>query len=316
MKTIYRLHFPDDAIGQNEAFYSSCAAQGLHLVKRGVYFSRFVSGPPRKDLYRILIAPSCPNDGSQPANSCFAPGEEANPNYISSHGLLHIFRFPAHSAIPVLYASPQQQVAAFRILQKHTLWQCLGPFLSLAIYIGLTLMFQHLSVTALWAQILLVWVEAPALLFLLALLFFWLLGNHLRALVSISQQIHRIKQGVPFDHQPPQRFPVERIIHGLCLIAVVLLSASCVSYVLQSQPVALPQKNASPCLLLADLGDLSARQDTLSDINTLTHTSSFVAEVWQGREETKEQWLFQTVIDLHHPSLAPHLTDALKANRK
>ena len=92
MKTIYRLHFPDDAIGQNEAFYSSCAAQGLHLVKRGVYFSRFVSGPPRKDLYRILIAPSCPNDGSQPANSCFAPGEEANPNYISSHGLLHIFQ--------------------------------------------------------------------------------------------------------------------------------------------------------------------------------------------------------------------------------
>ena len=318
----YVIHPGDYAIGENEKLYGDMAKKGWKLRRRGVYLSSFERCQPQELRYRIeLSSPDLFDDDLELPDEQRALYEESGWQFVSRSGLINIFCAPAGDDAPEFYSDPRHQAATLKALRRSYLHSWIPPLLLL----GLQLLFAagmandsvSLALRRWRSELQLAAVRDTAFVLMVGLLLLWGVYALLHGLLCSSLLYHRLKRGLPLDHEPKKRRLLHRAVNG----ALLLCCATCCLLALfqwqGTQRTPLPDATRDPYLLLFDLGYEGERSFLLhaSNGNDVVATRSLAAQVWDARESMDcgddYVWIYQDVYLLQNERQAKAIVPAL-----
>ncbi len=315
MKIRYGVHPKEFAIGETEKYYSDMAAKGWQLVKRGVTFSKFEKTEPKKMRYRVeVVAPKMLVNGELPEEQV-AVYEDCGWEYVFGNGFLHVFRAPAGSDAPELYLEPEQQAATLKSLRGKYIGSLLSPFLYIGIIMVLSLMVGNFSGSKWAAELYISWVENSAGLSALGIAFIWFMFSDIWGLFYISRLYHRMKKGIPLNHEPKSKDWIR-----ITLSTVLLITATgCIVYDITGDHHYRMQDHAhGPYILLSDLGYEGERTTNIfNDEESEVHfNNSIAANHWDCQEfmmvgESDDVWMYQDVYLMKNGAMIDRMVEAL-----
>lgn len=308
LKHKYRFHPNDYALGENEKFYSDMEAKGWRLVVRGVHWSKFESVEPSEARYRIeVVAPKFLEEPGM-SDEQAAVFEDCGWEYVTYHGMIHVFRAPAGSDAPEFYADPRQQAATLKGLRRGYLLGWLVAAIILAVNLSL-----HLALKGSFSEVLsgsvaefqLMWVRYTAL-FVAALIFFlWALYSDIRGMWYISRTYRRMRKGIPLDHEPQSGHLPHQVIRGGLWAAIACFLLLFGWQVIHTEKTDLPMETEEPYLLLGSMGYEGERTYLPYSDNEsrVERSESLLAEIWMTREalelsDSSDIWMYQDVYRL------------------
>ncbi len=323
MNRRYLPHPGDYAIGENERWYGFMASRGWRLVKRGLFLSRFERAQPQQVRYRIeLTAPDFLDEPGMPPEQVTLY-EDCGWQLAAQRGIVYIFRAPADSDAPELYADPRQQAAALKKIHRRDLWGYLWCAVILAFAL-FPLMVMEDSLPAACAALGRGWrrlfVENTALALGLAFFLAFTLFRALWDSLGLQRLYFRLKRGISLDHAPRARTPrrVVSVLLGLLMAAFLLLAG--VQF-LTGYRGDLPDESDGPYLLLKDLGWEGMRtENPFGGQSRLEYSRSFLARRWDIGEYVEQSgsgtpaYLFQEMIQLRSPQAARSYVPVLMAD--
>lgn len=130
----YALHPQELAVNESERFYTNMAAKGWHLVKRGVFLSRFQRAEPREMQYRIVVVMPAASEGLPFSAEQMAVYENSGWEFITEQGFIYVFRAPQNSGASELCLTPDQQKETIKKLKKRYINSLLQIPLSLFLF--------------------------------------------------------------------------------------------------------------------------------------------------------------------------------------
>lgn len=320
MKYKHRIHPSDYALGETEQFYSDMEERGWRLLKRGAWFSKFEPVEPSRTRYRVEVsAPGFLEDPSLTEGqlSVYA---DCGWEYVTSCGLLHIFRSPAGSGAPEFYTDPQQQAATLKKLKRGCVWGW-TPAVLVVLYQGLLgyMMNSQRFFERTAGQFIRAWVEHTSFQAACWALLIWGLVAWSHDAWQISRTYYRMKKGRPLDHNPKNRHIVYKCVHWAVLaVFLVLAGLTAWQYITTSSTDLQPAEEV-PYLRLSELGWEGKPASFMGRDSGAAYSKSLLAEYWDTVEylddsEGLQPWIYQDVYRLRDASLAERLARALMAD--
>lgn len=315
MKQKYSLHPKEFDLGGTEKYYSDMAGKGWKLVSRGSFFSRFEKAKPEAVRYRIeVVSPKLLNDGTLPEEQ-IALYEECGWEYVTGNGFHHIFRAPASSDAPEFYLDPAQQAETLKALRKAYIWNALSPLFYVLLFTLLSFLSWNVADGHWFASFYKSWVADTYLVIGYILLLFGLVFSDVWGTVYLSRLYHKMKKGIPLNHEPAGRYYFPRLSQWIILIVGVV----CLCWdIFGGQTHPLPQETKEPYILLEEMGISEERtanylhSDQESEVR---HKKSLLAESWDIQEyQEEQQWLFQEVYLLKNPKMMDSFVESLMYN--
>lgn len=314
MKYRYRFHPNDYALGENEKFYSDMEAAGWHLVNRGANLSKFERCEPSAARYRIEVSTDSFMGESDLSEAQVMVYEDCGWEYVTCHGLLHIFRAPAGSDAPEFYTDPRQQATTLKKLRRNYLLAWLPLVIMLGLNFSLTLALRgdvNEIVREMIAKLERGWVTTTALHVCLLTVLLWAVYQMIRGAVHISITYHRMKRGIPLDHAPTGRKVLYRLLNYATTAVILVCGVLTLWQLIDYERYDLPAEADGPYLMLGDLGIEGERgylfyRDKTSDVE---HARSPLAEFWLTREVLNQPdgelvWMDQQAYQLRQPERA------------
>jgi len=321
MKYRYRFHPNDYALGENEKFYSDMEAAGWHLVNRGAYLSKFERCEPSAARYRIEVSTDSFMGESDLSEAQVMVYEDCGWEYVTCHGLLHIFRASAGSDAPEFYTDPRQQAATLKKLRRSYLLAWLPILIMLALWLSMAAALRGDVGTVLRegaAQLRKRWITLPGHYMLIFTTLAYGIYSMVRGAVSISRTYRRMKKGIPLDHDPKGKQILHRIIRYTTSAVMILCVAFTVWQMIDYEKYDMPMAADGPYLMLGELGYEGERgylfyRDKTSEVE---HCRSLLAEFWMTREVidlpgNDQVWMDQDVYRLRCPDMAEEFAYAL-----
>ncbi len=293
MKYKYSFHPKRYRIGQMEKFYGDMAAKGFHLVKRGIWLSKFETGEPEDMKYRVEIV--CNNKSftadEMPAEQ-LAVYEDCGWEFVDKDVFVYIFRASQNSDTEEFYTTPQQQADTLKGMRNHLLMSAMQIPVTIIFFILLNIM----SGENIGAQFYLAWIahtyEMCALLGLVLLT----IADSAVGTMHLSLLYRKMKKGIPLDHAP-----AASPLSGVPVIGVLWIIAFAFILKTYFTPAARqPIDNNSFYPTLADLGFESAsNRDSYCVI-----TQSPYGVHRDVKESGGSHWIFRDVYILENPEHA------------
>lgn len=320
MKHRYRFHPSDYALGETEQFYSDMEAEGWRLVKRGASLSKFEPVEPARTRYRVEVsAPGFLEDTSLTEGQ-LAVFADCGWEYVTSCGLLHIFRSPAGSGAPEFYADPRQQAATLKKLKRGCIWGWMPAVLMLLFRwsMGFAMQGQRF-----WpkftARLYRTWVEHTAVQAACLALLVWGLIIWIHDAWQISRTYYRMKKGRPLDHNPKNRHLVYKCLHRTALAVSLVLAGLAAWQYLTASSADLQAPEGVPYLRLSELGWEGEPASFMGRDSGVTFSRSLLADYWDTVEYLDgsgglNPWIYQDVYRLRDPAMAERLARALMAD--
>ncbi len=300
MKYKYKFHPKRYRIGQMEKFYSDMAAKGFHLVKRGIWLSKFSVGEPKDMKYRVEIV--CNNKSftadKMPAEQ-LAVYEDCGWEFVDDDVFVHIFRAPENSDTEEFYTTPEQQADTLKGMRNHLLMSALQMPATIIFFIFLNIMFGE----NIGAQFYLAWIthtyEMVALLGLLLLT----IADSAIGTIHLSFLYRKMKKGIPLDHSPVSSPVSDSPVIGILWLVAFIFTAR--TYLTEPPKQAID--NNSFYLTLADLGyESAANRDSYCII-----TKSPYGIYRDVREKHGNEWIFRDVYVLNNRTESKKVAYAL-----
>ncbi len=304
MKYKMKLHPGNYALGENEKFYSNMAASGWSLVSRRGRRSRFVQSEPCRMRYRIEVAEPTvlgPNGYVIPQEQ-IAVYEDCGWEYVTSSGMLHVFRAPEGSDAPEFYDDPRQQAETLKGLRKSLIKSFVFTAVCTVLLIP-TVIMTMVRGSGVWGSLRMQLLTAPGIA---GFWFFFLLSGlavSVMDLVQVSRTYDRLKNGIPLDHSPKGKGLLYKYLgSGLMAVSVICLILT-FAQLASMKRGDLPAGSDGEYIVISDLGIEGERTKMLGNSSHRENTSSIISELWNTREfvKTKEGItvsLYQTVYRL------------------
>ncbi len=274
-----------------ERFYKDMAAEGLHLVDRGAFFSSFLKGEPADMDYRVETL-SSKGFMRKMTDETKQKYEDCGWEYVCMMGFTAIFRAPAGTAREV-YADSYEQATAMKSYVKEA---CMQIF-HLPLLWVLILLMNSLTYNG----------DATAEIFLsfitrttgIISVFVGLMALEAADIISAVKLIsiwRRMKKGQPMDHYPASTSRM----YWLIGLAIAIIAAVGIFAETRNKEVALPLESDGGYITLAQLGYDGERQLHYQWDSTLLHTDTIFCEYWDTREYIRTEngnnrWLYQEI---------------------
>ena len=325
MKYRYRFHPNDYALGENEKFCSDMEQAGWRLVNRGAYLSKFERCEPSAARYRIEVSAAEFLGESNLSEEQVMVYEDCGWEYVTYHGLIHVFRTPAGSDAPEFYTDPRQQAATLKSLRRQYINAWIPPAVILGLQLLLTVTLKgsfgetYQDLSADWRR---AWVNMTAFYAGVLVLLLLELYHLIRGAWQISRTYRRLKKGIPLDHNPGKRHLLHKtVVCGLGAV-VACFALLTVWQLIDAESYDMPEQADGPYLTLDVLGWAGERTYAFYRDKTskVTFSESLMAEYWDCFETRKteqkgdEVWVYQDVYRLKDPEKALWLADTLMDN--
>ncbi len=289
----YTFHPKRYRLGEMEKYYSDMAAKGFHLVKRGIYFSKFTKGEPRDMKYRVEVVyrPKTFDADKMPAEQ-LAVYEDCGWEFVDNDSFVHIFRASAHSDTEEFYIDPSQQAETLKGMKNNLFLSAMQIPATIFFFILLNIMMgENISSQLYLARI----THTYEMLGLVALIILTM-ADSMTGTIHLSKLYRRMKKGVPLNHSPKRKSFIGIPITGFarCLILILFF----VSY---TKDIPLQPLDADgPYITLQELG-LSDKITSNKDSGYNMTVSPF-CQYWDCRESMGSEWIFRDVYLLKNPS--------------
>ena len=309
MKYRYRFHPPKYALGEMEKFYSDMATKGCHLVKRGMFLSKFKTDEPADMKYRVEVISNGIFDSPAMPEEQMAVFRDCGWEYTDRDGYVYIFRAPQNSDTQEFYLDPAQQADTLKSMRVNLLLSALQFPVEIIAFALLGKMFGE----NLWAQVYLALITETAALFGLLAAIFVLMADDVVGTFHLWKLYRKMKKGVPLDHSPATAgLKFFRFAKALLLIfsAVTLFAHY------SNKPIPMPAYTDEPYITIAETGDYSSR-DNSSESEVKKSVSPFGTyydcyEKVSGSAVTG--WMYQEVMVLNNPDRADTVALAFMEN--
>ncbi|MBQ8603381.1 MAG: DUF2812 domain-containing protein [Oscillospiraceae bacterium] len=287
----YKFHPGKFDIFGMESFYKSMAAQGLHLVDRGVFFSSFAKGKPADMDYRVEALTSggfmwkLTDETKQKYTDC---GWE----YVCMMGFTAIFRAPAGAATEVYADSREQAASIKKVIKEAYLTLIQLPLLWLILIAIETVTYGNSLPSELFLSFI---TRTTGIVSVFAALVALEVPDIISALKLITIH-HRMKRGKPTDHSPVKNSRMYWIV-GVMIFAFAAVGIFTES---QNKEIPLPLETDGGYITLSQLGYEGERILHYQFESDILHTDTIFCEYWECSEYTtgdnnENLWLNQKV---------------------
>ena len=318
MKRRYAIHPGDYAIGENEKFYSDMAAKGWRLVKRGTHLSRFERFEPEKVLYRIELASPDLFEGTELPEDKLAIFEECGWEFVTSCGLINVFRTKEGSGAPEFYMEPEQQAMTLKGLRRSYLVGIISSLLIVAFYVLITASVGgYASLGNALDSAFVSLVEYTALIAFFTFFMIWGIYTTIYGAVRTGLLYRRLKKGRPLDHSPQKRRLAHKSVNVVCGVLCSLMLVMLLAQFVFEEKMPLPEISDGPYVTLKELGYTGWRDDPMGNEAQVIYSNSILAEHWDVNEYIegeKNAWIYEDIYRLRIPEMADLFAKAIVAN--
>ncbi|MBV1758801.1 MAG: DUF2812 domain-containing protein [Dethiosulfatibacter sp.] len=271
-------------IGEHESWFSDMAREGLHLIKMGHVFARFIIGEPKNIHYRIDVSKN--KDISLEQKYLYAEGGW---DFVASYGDFNVYSSSDEIMAPELHTDPAEQAYSLQELHKKLIK-------NVWIVVVYTVLMLVILSTPLWlpnGTFTLSLIEGSSILLPLVISILYLLYESISGLISLRRLRQELIEGKPINHHAPWKRQ-QRIKTTIAIVYILLVGYVIVMPFIQiaiSKTHILPEgKTDLPIIRLADVEnnpELKRKdsEETDWEINIYTKKHSFLAPIqYQSHE--------------------------------
>ena len=323
MNKLYRFHYGDYAIGENEQLYERMAQRGWQLETRGAYFSKFRKLQPAARRYRIELSSPAMLDEQAMPDEQIALYEDCGWEFVTNHGLVHVFTAPEDSDAPEFYTDPRQQADTLKALRRsyRNCWWVIALIVGIHALLAFSVAKDPAQVLpGTWSSFVIACFRSTQLVLLYASILLQEVYRTLYGGVRTALLYRRLKAGKPLNHAPRKRM-VYNAVSAVLIACCVFFGACSLLQWVSIQKTEMPLHTSEPYLLLADDLGWEGERNSLfyqDDKSSRVETGrSFLAEMWDTREGvgdgslSRSAWLYQDVYRVYDVRLIPTLVHAL-----
>ncbi len=304
--TKYTLHPRRYRIGEIEKYYSDMAAKGLHLVKRGVFLSKFTQGEAADMKYRVEVVYNNKNFSAyKMPEEQLAVYEDCGWQFVDSDAFIHIFRAPADSETEEFYLDPSQQAETLKGVKNNLIMSALQFPAQILLYTLLNILMGENITDVLYLS----WIgETYNTLIFLTFIFLCMWGS-IYVTIHISLLYRKLKKGIPLNHSPK----VKSFGYKPVLPVLIVLTFGLTLYSFLKEDTFIPLDPSAPYITLYNLGyDESYIREEHSGHVT---TGSPFGRYWETNESLKEgsgtKWIMGKMFILNNPEHSAKVAKAL-----
>lgn len=240
-------------IEEQEAWLTDMASKGWKLISTEGSFAKFEQCEPSKVNYRCDVFKLNDTQESSPIELY----EEAGWEYVSSRGLVHIFRSHEDANIVEIHTDPVEQAETISVLKKDiTKRGMLIVFLSMLIIL-LTLITLRIDPVGNYLSN--KFVEVMVII----LAYMYISTNMIGAILHMSRLIKKLKSGNLFEHKIEYKKKMNRnktiaiLFNGIALLWVVSVFVGLIGTITKDRFPPIPEGDI-PLVRMSDIMDESS----------------------------------------------------------
>lgn len=321
MNHLYWMHPSEFEIGETEKRYTDMAAKGWELVTRGLWLDHYQKNEPKQMKYRIEVA--APKTFEAPAlpEEQIAVYADCGWEYVTGHGMIHVFCASADSDTEEFYLDAAQQAKTLKGLKNRYL----NSFLYLPIYLlvifGLGMLLNGMDYpNRNLMQLYLGFISETAFTVIWCILLLWSIVSSAYGAFRISRLYHRMKRGIPLDHSPKARHILPKAVNGCFATALAVFVVLTAVQWAAKETYDMPLMPDGPYVTLSILGIDGERTENGFNHETsyVKYSRSLLCEYWDTFEAVerngKNYWLYQDTYRLKDVKQVDTLVRALMGN--